>query len=48
MAVSDWLKDNPADPEAPMIYEQMASDRRAYLEFGRRYFGWGVFVMRVR
>ena len=47
MALSDWLRDNPSDPEAGAIYEKMAADRRSYLEFARRYYGWGVFVMRV-
>jgi SAM-dependent methyltransferase len=47
MTLSDWLRENPYDPDAPMIRETLAADRRAYLEFGRRYFGWGVFVMRL-
>jgi SAM-dependent methyltransferase len=47
MALNDWLRDNPSHPEAGAIYEKMAADRRSYLEYARRYYGWGVFVMRV-
>jgi len=45
--LSHWLLENPSDPDALAIREQLAKDRRTYLEFGRRYFGWGVFVLRV-
>jgi SAM-dependent methyltransferase len=48
MTLSEWLRENPSDPDAAMIRATLEKDRRAYLEIGRRYFGWGVFVMRVR
>jgi hypothetical protein len=43
-----WMRANPDDPKLPeyrAIHEQW---RRAYLEYGRRYFGWGVFVLRMK
>ena len=46
MALSDWLRDNPGDPDAPTIRNWLNKNRRAYLQYGRRYFGWGVFVLR--
>lgn len=46
MAVSDWLHANPDDPDAPELRQWMAANRRSYLTYGRRYFGWGVFVLR--
>lgn len=46
MAVDDFLQANPDDPEAPALAEWIAGNRRAYLAYGRRYFGWGVFVLR--
>ena len=46
MAVDDHLLSNPDDPEASSLREWIDNNRRAYLEFGRRYFGWGVFVLR--
>jgi hypothetical protein len=45
--VSDWLRDNPDDPDAPELREWHRQNQRAYLQYQRRYFGWGVFVMRV-
>lgn len=46
MAVSDWLRANPDDPDAPELRRWIASARREYLTYGRRYLGWGVFVLR--
>ena len=42
----DWLEHNEFHPEAPEFRNWIASNRRRYLKFGRRYFGWGVFVLR--
>jgi SAM-dependent methyltransferase len=46
MAVNDFLRANPNDPDAAALREWISSNRRAYLKYGRRYFGWGVFVLR--
>jgi ubiquinone/menaquinone biosynthesis C-methylase UbiE len=46
MAVSDYLRAHPADPIAREAYAWKARNRRAYLQYARRYFGWGVFVLR--
>jgi hypothetical protein len=46
MAVSDWLRANPSSPDAAEIRRQYEHSRREYLTYGRRYFGWGVFVLR--
>ena len=43
-AISDWLRENPEDPDAEEIRRWLAAMRREYLEVGRRYFGWGVLV----
>jgi len=45
-AVSDWLRASPHDPDAAEFGQLAARSRRAYLTYGRRYFGWGVFVLR--
>ncbi|HET8657846.1 MAG TPA: methyltransferase domain-containing protein [Micromonosporaceae bacterium] len=45
-AADRWLRANPSDPDAPMVRERTSRYRRAYLEYGRRYLGWGVFVLR--
>ncbi|WP_420630551.1 SAM-dependent methyltransferase [Candidatus Leptofilum sp.] len=47
MAVDDFLRDNPNDPDAQSLREWINSTRRSYLKYGRRYFGWGVFVLRA-
>ena len=46
LAVSDWLRANHDDPEAGEIKRLYQHSRREYLTYGRRYFGWGVFVLR--
>lgn len=45
-AVDQWLRENPEDPDAPALQRWISDNRRAYLNYGRRYMGWGVFVMR--
>lgn len=47
-AVDDFLRANPNDPEAAELRAWNAKARRSHLEYGRRYLGWGVFVMRER
>jgi hypothetical protein len=46
MAVSDWLRANPDGPDADEIRRLYLHSRREYMTYGRRYFGWGVFVLR--
>jgi SAM-dependent methyltransferase len=46
MAVDDFLRTNPDYPDAKALYEWTNRNRRAYLKYGRRYFNWGVFVLR--
>ena len=46
-AVSDWLRAHPDDPEAAALREWSDANRKLYLEYGRRYLGWGVFVLRA-
>jgi hypothetical protein len=48
MTVSDWLRGHLDDPDVPALREWIASGRREYMTYGRRYFGWGVFVLRPR
>ena len=48
MAVADFLRSNPGDPDAPALREWIDINRRVYLEYGRRYLGWGVFVLRLQ
>ena len=47
MAVDDFLCANPNDPDASELNEWINNNRRAYFMYGRRYFGWGVFVLRL-
>ncbi|WP_188193828.1 SAM-dependent methyltransferase [Nonomuraea sp. SYSU D8015] len=46
--ISDWLRDNPADADAPAMRDFLTQARRSHLEYGRQYLGWGVFVLRSR
>lgn len=46
--LSDWLRDNPDDPEVGEVRDFLERARRSHVEYGRRYLGWGVFVARRR
>lgn len=45
-AVADWLAANPDDPDQVAMHAFLDTNRSTYLRWGRRYLGWGVFVMR--
>ena len=47
-AVYDWLPANPDDPDTEALRTWIAAARRWYLTYGRRYLGWGVFVLLPR
>jgi hypothetical protein len=47
MAVDDFLCSHPNYPDASALKEWIGNNRRAYLKYGRRYLGWGVFVLRL-
>lgn len=44
--INDWLYRNRSDPDAEALREWVHHGRRSYLTYGRRYLGWGVFVLR--
>jgi hypothetical protein len=46
LTVSDWLRQNPKDPEGPTLQKWVDDMRRQYLRWERRYLGWGIFVLR--
>ncbi|MEU4574160.1 methyltransferase domain-containing protein [Nonomuraea sp. NPDC023979] len=46
--LSDWLRDNPADPDHAAVRDFLNRARRSHLEYGRQYLGWGVFVLRQK
>ncbi len=43
--VSRWLDVHGDDPDAPAMAAFLDKSRRTHLEYGRRYLGWGVFVL---
>ncbi|MEU4835911.1 methyltransferase domain-containing protein [Streptosporangium sp. NPDC023615] len=45
-SLADHLAAEPADPEADEIQEFLDRARSSHLRYGRRYLGWGVFVLR--
>jgi SAM-dependent methyltransferase len=47
-AVEEWLCNNPHNTDATTIRALRDESRRNYLAILRRYFGWGVFVLRVK
>ncbi len=46
MAVDNFLREHPGDPDTLGLRKWNDQNRRSYLQYGRRYFGWGVFVLR--
>ncbi|MFI6508011.1 SAM-dependent methyltransferase [Streptosporangium sp. NPDC050855] len=46
--LSDWLRDNPGDPDVEGVRDFLERCRRSHVEYGRRHLGWGVFVVRPR
>jgi len=44
--LSDWLRANPDDPDAPALTEWLTQRRHNHLAYRRPYLGWGVFVLR--
>lgn len=45
-AANNWLRADPSHPMAAEVRDNIRRHRRAYLTYGRRYLGWGVFVLR--
>jgi SAM-dependent methyltransferase len=46
-AADTWAREHPDDPEAAAVLAFAADERDGHLRFGRRYLGWGVFVLRT-
>jgi SAM-dependent methyltransferase len=46
--VDQWLRANPDHPDAMELSQWIAHSRRDFLEYGRRYLSWGVFVLREK
>ncbi len=46
--IADWLAANADDPDHAAMRRFLDEERRAYMRYGRRYLGWGVFVTRPR
>jgi SAM-dependent methyltransferase len=47
MTLSDFLREHPDDPEAGELRAFLDDARRSHLDVGRRFLGWGVFVLRA-
>ncbi|MBN1286510.1 MAG: class I SAM-dependent methyltransferase [Anaerolineae bacterium] len=46
--VFHWLRANPDDPDAAALKEWTEKAQYKYLNYERRYCGWGVFVLKVK
>ena len=44
--IDQWLRTHHDDPRAEEMHDLLVAWRRAHLEYGRRYLGWGIFVLR--
>lgn len=47
-SLTAWLASNPDDPDHDAIRAFRDANRVAYLRWGRRWLGWGVFVLEPR
>jgi len=47
ISVYQWLQDNQFDPNADTIRELNARQQQQYLQYERKYIGWGIFVVTV-
>jgi len=47
-SMEGWLAANPGDADAPVVEARLASQRRVYVDWGRRYLGWAAYVARIR
>lgn len=45
-AIDRWISEHPNHPDAPALRRFCEAERTGYLTYGRRYLGWGVFVLR--
>ncbi len=46
--VNQWTSENPNDPDTAELQAWIESNQRDYLQYGRRYLGWGVFVVKLK
>jgi hypothetical protein len=44
--LAEWLRAHPGDGRRDTVRAFRNTTRAAYLAYGRRYLGWGVFVLR--
>ncbi|MCC6804630.1 MAG: class I SAM-dependent methyltransferase [Anaerolineae bacterium] len=44
----EWLRDHPDDPLAPEVRQTYERSQSSHLAYQRRYFSWGVFVMKAK
>lgn len=47
-AVHEWAVANPDHPLRAQVLDRIRTARAAYFAWERRYFGWGIFVLRPR
>lgn len=46
--VDDWIRNNPDNPNTEEMQTWIDEIRRNYLQYGRKYLGSGVFVLREK
>lgn len=47
-AVDRWLREHPGHPDASALRNFCDTERTGHLTYGRRFFNWGVFVLRQK
>lgn len=48
LTLRQWLKANPTDELASEVRAKLTSEPKRYVEYSRKYLGWGVFALMKR
>jgi SAM-dependent methyltransferase len=40
-----WIEENPHHPERQQVIDELHASQEEYLRFGRKYFGWALFLL---
>lgn len=46
-AIDRWVREHPDHPDVPTLRQFRDFERTGHLTYGRRYLGWGIFVLAV-
>jgi len=48
LGMIDWIENNPEHPDRDDVIRHLHDSQDEYLRYGRKYLGWGIFLLRIR